>query len=105
MLFRSGPAGAPGDTGVEHLFVVRHAGRDRLCRALRGRGVGTAIHYPVPCHLQEAYRSFGDGPGSLPVTEQAADEIFSLPMYAELTDEQVEAVIAATLDSVQASTP
>lgn len=85
----------PGDAGVEHLFVVRHPERDRWRAALHALGVGTAIQYPVACHLQAAYQGFGAGPGSLPVTERAAAEVFSLPMYPELTDDEVEAVIAA----------
>jgi dTDP-4-amino-4,6-dideoxygalactose transaminase len=100
--YRSGlPAELPsvtalsGDVGVEHLFVVRHPQRDALRQRLHALGVGTAIQYPVPCHLQGAYTPYGGGPGSLPVTEQAAREVFSLPMYPELTDAEVEQVLAA----------
>jgi dTDP-4-amino-4,6-dideoxygalactose transaminase len=87
---------AQGDAlGVEHLFVIRHPQRDQLRQALEAAGVGTAIQYPVACHLQNAYRAFGGGPGSLPVTERATGEILSLPMFPELTNDEVEAVIAA----------
>jgi dTDP-3-amino-3,4,6-trideoxy-alpha-D-glucose transaminase len=89
------PAAASGDVGVEHLFVIRYPRRDGLRRALAEAGVGTAIQYPVPCHLQRAYQGFGAGPGSLPVTEQAVREILSLPMYPELSSDTVEQVIAA----------
>jgi dTDP-4-amino-4,6-dideoxygalactose transaminase len=83
----------PGDRShVYHLYVVRTPHRDRLQQALRERGVGTGIHYPVPVHLQEAARSLGHSEGSLPHSERAAAEVLSLPMYAELTDEQISYV-------------
>ncbi|MBL8056355.1 MAG: DegT/DnrJ/EryC1/StrS family aminotransferase [Anaerolineales bacterium] len=88
-------AARPGDLGVEHLFVVRHPERDRLRAELQQAGVGTAIQYPVACHRQAAYAGFGAGPGSLPVTERAAAEVFSLPLFPELSDNDVAAVIAA----------
>jgi dTDP-4-amino-4,6-dideoxygalactose transaminase len=62
---------------------------------LRERGVGTAIHYPVPVHLQPAYRDRLGDVGSLPETERAAQEIVSLPMYPELSDEDVRSVAQA----------
>ena len=88
------PQAQSGDLGVEHLFVVRHPQRDRVRHALAEAGIGTAIQYPVPCHLQQAYAGYGGGVASLPVTEQAVGEIFSLPMYPELEDSEVERVIA-----------
>jgi dTDP-4-amino-4,6-dideoxygalactose transaminase len=89
------PTCAEGDVGVEHLFVVRsrHPGRDKLREQLKANSVETAIHYPLPCHLQEAYVKFGRGADSLPITEGAAQEVLSLPMYPELTDAEVRAVI------------
>lgn len=93
-------AARPGDVGVEHLFVVRHPQRDRLRKRLQELGVGTAVQYPLACHEQAAYAPFGGGPGSLPITESAAREIFSLPMYPELTDAEVETVIAAARQAV-----
>ncbi len=95
------PSAGPGDEGVEHLFVIRHPRREALRQAMAEAGVGTAIQYPVPCHLQRAYHARGGGPGSLPVTEQAVREIVSLPMYPELSDSAVQQVIAA----VQAALP
>lgn len=89
---------------VFHLFVIRHPERDRLKSFLDERGVRTGIHYPLPIHLQPAYASLGYRPGSFPVTERLANEILSLPMYAELTGEQIDRV-AATIrefDSRQA---
>jgi dTDP-4-amino-4,6-dideoxygalactose transaminase len=73
---------------VYHLYVVRVPRRDQLKAFLQEKGVGTGIHYPVPCHRQQAFRSHHSGQGALPVTEQIADEILSLPMYPELTAEQ-----------------
>ena len=72
--------------------MVRHPRRDALAAALRARGVGTLIHYPIPLHLQPAFASLGGKPGDLPVAEKAAAEILSLPLYPELTDEQARAV-------------
>lgn len=80
---------------VYHLYVVRHPQRDRLMQALQARGVGTLIHYPVPVHRQEAYADLGYRPGSLPLTEQAAREILSLPLYIGLTAADVQAAATA----------
>lgn len=70
---------------VYHLFVVQSQQRDRLQAYLQAKGVGTAIHYPVPIHLQPAYHHLGYPAGSLPITERLAQEILSLPMYPQLT--------------------
>lgn len=80
---------------VYHLYVVRHAQRDRLARHLHQQGIGTGIHYPVPVHLQPAYKERFGGEGSLPHTERAAREILSLPIYPELADDQVRRVADA----------
>ena len=83
-----------------HLYVVRVPERDRVQAGLRERGIATQVHYPVPVHLQEAYRDLGYVPGSLPHTEQAAAEILSLPLYPELTDDDVQYVAAALRETV-----
>lgn len=91
----------PGGDNVRevfHLYVVRHPRRDALKDFLSERGIGVGIHYPRPIHLQPAYASLGYTPGSFPATEQLAPEILSLPMYAELTDDQ----IARIADAVRA---
>jgi dTDP-4-amino-4,6-dideoxygalactose transaminase len=85
---------------VYHQYVVRTRDRDRLKEMLRGQGIGTLIHYPVPVHLQPAYRNrVMIGRGGLPETERAAREVLSLPMYPQLTDEQVEIVCATMVNS------
>lgn len=78
-----------------HLFVVRHAERDRLQQELAAAGVQTLIHYPVACHLQPAYRELGMTPGSLPLTESLHREVLSLPLWPGMSDAQVDYVIEA----------
>ncbi len=80
---------------VYHLYVIRHPQRDALMAHLRECGIGTAIHYPVPIHLQPAYRGRLGAEGSLPETEKAAREIVSLPMYPELSADDVQVVARA----------
>jgi dTDP-4-amino-4,6-dideoxygalactose transaminase len=78
---------------VFHLYVIRVADRDGLLKTLGERGVHCGIHYPRPVHLQEAYAFLGYQLGSLPVTERVAREILSLPMFPELTPEQITVVV------------
>jgi dTDP-4-amino-4,6-dideoxygalactose transaminase len=73
---------------VYHLYVLRVSRRDELKQYLQERGVGTGIHYPIPCHLQPAFQYLGYRKGDLPITEQVAGEILSLPMYPELSAAQ-----------------
>lgn len=89
------PADVPDTTPVFHLFVIRADRRDDLQRHLQSRGIGTGLHYPLPLHQQQAYRHLGLGEGSLPVTERAAREILSLPMFPGLSQEQVSRVADA----------
>jgi dTDP-4-amino-4,6-dideoxygalactose transaminase len=104
--FRGLPLGLPEEQSyaraVYHLFVVRHPRRAAFMTALAARGVGTLIHYPVALHLQTAYASLGGKRGDRPQAERAADEIVSLPVYPELSDAQVSAVITAVKESVHA---
>jgi dTDP-4-amino-4,6-dideoxygalactose transaminase len=95
------PREQPYARAVFHLYVVRHPRRDALAAALRARGVGTLVHYPIPLHLQPAFAALGGRPGDLPVAERATSEILSLPLYPELTDEQARSVAAAVRDSVR----
>src|SRR5438309_3901169 len=77
---------------VYHLYVVRVQERDRVLQAMASRGIACGIHYPIPLHLQEAYRFLGYGKGAFPVAERCAEEFLSLPMYPELTAEQIGGV-------------
>jgi dTDP-4-amino-4,6-dideoxygalactose transaminase len=79
---------------VYHLYVVRHPRRDELKKHLEANGVGCALHYPLPLHLQKCYASLGHKRGDFPVAERAAAECLSLPIYPELTDEQLKYVAA-----------
>ncbi len=89
------PAHGPAGAHVYHLYVARHAERDALMRHLSAAGVGAAIHYPTPIHLQPAYRGAGGGPGSLPITEHACSEIVSLPMHPTMSRAEVDEVASA----------
>ncbi|MGE0415196.1 MAG: DegT/DnrJ/EryC1/StrS family aminotransferase [Acetobacteraceae bacterium] len=87
------PVRRDGANHVFHLYVVRSVDRDALQARLRESGVGTGIHYPSPVHLQPAYDGrVATGPSGLRHTEQAAREVLSLPLYPELTDDQVAQV-------------
>lgn len=87
------PVTLPGNEHVWHLYVVRVPGRDAVLRFLQSEGVGAAVHYPVPVHLAPAMLGLGYGPGSFPVSERAATEILSLPIYPGITGEQQERVV------------
>ncbi len=86
------PADPPGYQHVYHLFVIRSQNRDALQSYLKDRGIGTAIHYPAPVHLQPFYSNGKNREGEFPISEQVCREILSLPMYPEMTDEQVNYV-------------
>ena len=82
-----------------HLFVVRHAERDRLAARLLDRGVQTLVHYPIPPHRQQAYASLGLAEGSLPIAEAIHREVLSLPIGPELRPDQVDQVCEAVRDA------
>ncbi len=84
------------------MYVIRTTDRDALQRALAKREIGSAIHFPIPTHLQSACRKLGYGAGDLPHTEQAAHEVLSIPMYAELTAERQKWIAAAVLEGAGA---
>ncbi len=94
----SRPADDPRDEPVYHLFVVRVPRRDELRADLEARGVATAIHYPIPIHLQPAYRELGYSVGDFPVTERLTRELVSLPMHPFLTQADVRHVAAAVAE-------
>lgn len=89
------PGEAPGAESVWHLYVIRTEQRDALKDHLVSKGISASIHYPIPIHLQPAYQDLGYKRGDFPVTEAYADRILSLPMYAELTDNQIEYISGA----------
>ncbi len=89
------PATAAERVHVFHIYAIRAPKRDELIATLAKQGISCGIHYPIPVHLQEAYRSLGLARGAFPVAERCADEFVSLPMFPELTPAQVETVARA----------
>jgi dTDP-4-amino-4,6-dideoxygalactose transaminase len=85
---------------VYHVYAIRVRNRDEVMRVLTEQGIGSGVHYPVPVHLQEAYRRLGYVRGAFPIAEQCAAEFVSLPMFPELTPEQVEIVIQGVKEAV-----
>ena len=80
---------------VFHLFVIQTKRRDVLQKHLTDKGIGTGLHYPIPLHLQKCFQHLGYKRGDFPVAEQLADRCLSLPMFAELTDDQIEYVTSS----------
>jgi len=97
------PMEMPYARHVYHIYAVRTRDRADLQRTLQAHGVQTGIHYPIPVHLQEAYRDLGYAAGDFPHTERASNEVLSLPMYPELSNPQVEMVAAAVHHDVHVS--
>jgi len=99
------PGSTSGNEHVYHLYVVRSRQRDELQAHLAAVGISTGIHYPIPIHLQPAYKELGHTAGDFPVTERLAAEILSLPMYPELSEESICAVADAvnSFDGVETS--
>ena len=85
-----------------HLFVIRHTQRDELQSQLKRRGISTLIHYPIPPHLQIAYKNLGIKKGQLPITEMIHKEVISLPMDPSMKDDAVAYVIDETIKSIKA---
>jgi dTDP-4-amino-4,6-dideoxygalactose transaminase len=85
---------------VYHLYVVRTEDREGLMDHLKNAGIGTAIHYPIPLHLQKAYSALNYHAGDFPVTEKVATEIVSLPMFPQLTPEQQKRVVDGVVRSL-----
>jgi dTDP-4-amino-4,6-dideoxygalactose transaminase len=110
-VYDEGLAGLPGlrlpevpawATPVWHLYVVRHAQRDKLAARLAEAGVGTLVHYPLPPHLQPAYADLGLAEGVLPIAEAIHREVLSLPMGPTMTLDQAQQVVAAVRAAVAA---
>jgi dTDP-4-amino-4,6-dideoxygalactose transaminase len=89
------PVEAPERRHVWHVYAVRTNDREAMMKALGEQGIQTGIHYPVPVHLQPAYADPRWGKGSFPISERAADEVMSLPMYPEMTEDHLQAVSRA----------
>ena len=92
------PEVGPGRRHVWHLFVVLHPQRDRLRRELEARGVQTGMHYPIPLHLQKAYRHLAHWEGEFPVAERIGRECLTLPLFPGMTVRQQDAVVEALSD-------
>ena len=80
-------------TTVWHLFVIRCKEREKLMSYLKENGIGSVIHYPIPPHMQKAYNYLGVKQGELPITEQYANEVLSLPLYNGMTEQEIDYVI------------
>ncbi|HLN85844.1 MAG TPA: DegT/DnrJ/EryC1/StrS family aminotransferase [Candidatus Limnocylindrales bacterium] len=97
------PCESPGRKHVWHLFVVRSPQRDQLCQILSEASIGTGLHYPIPIHLQPAYKFLGYKAGDFPVAEKLADQCLSLPMFPGLKQTELDRICdvidAATLKS------
>jgi dTDP-4-amino-4,6-dideoxygalactose transaminase len=94
------PTVMPYGYHVYHIYAVRSRSRDVLQQRLHEQGIQTGIHYPIPVHLQPAYADLGYQVGDFPHSELAAQEVLSLPMYAELTPEQIQTVSLNLCESI-----
>jgi dTDP-4-amino-4,6-dideoxygalactose transaminase len=83
---------------VWHCYVIETAERDRVRSVLQDAGIQTAVHYPLPVHLQKAYAHLGYQSGDLPVTEALCEKCLSLPIYPELSKEKISRVASVLLD-------
>lgn len=99
------PVEASGNRHVYHLYTVELDERDRALAALKAAGIGAGVHYPIPLHQQPAYRDRRIDPGSLAVTERVAERILSLPLFPELSDEEVATVTEAVTQHVATHQP
>jgi dTDP-4-amino-4,6-dideoxygalactose transaminase len=95
------PKARPDCRHVYHVYAVRTDDRDRLRDQLTSHGIQSGTHYPIPVHLQPAYADLGYGAGDFPNAEAAAREVLSLPLFPEMTREQVETVAAAVSAAVR----
>ena len=94
------PAQAADVRHVYHVYAIRVQERDEVMRLLGEKGIGCGVHYPIPVHLQEAYRSLGYAQGDFPIAERCAAEFISLPMFPELTSAQLEIVVQGVKEAV-----
>lgn len=92
------PVERPNTRHVYHIYAVLAEDRSAVIESLRAQGVQTGIHYPYPVHLLPAYSDLGYQRGDFPVSERVADRELSLPMFPELSDEQIQAVVQAIVN-------
>ncbi len=93
------PYRAPYSTHVFHQYTLRvPAGRDHLKDALQERGIPTMIYYPIPIHRQQAYLDYGYTQGSLPITEQMAEQVISLPIHTQMTEEELQYITQTVIE-------
>ena len=98
------PAVVPmGREHIYHVYVVRVPDRERVMKELGVCGVACGLHYPIPLHLQTAYRDLGYRKGDFPVTEMVANSILSLPMFPHMTEEMVDFVCSELVELVEGS--
>jgi len=89
---------------IFHQYTIRLKNRDAIARVLSEKSIPHAVYYPIPLHLQEAFTSVGKPKGSFPITEQATDEVLSLPMHSELTENQQQYIVDTLLKAVEHAT-
>lgn len=94
------PAHSADVRHVYHVYAIRVQERDEIMRLLGEKGIGCGVHYPIPVHLQEAYRSLRYAQGDFPIAERCAAEFISLPMFPELTSAQLEIVVQGVKEAV-----
>lgn len=92
---------AAGNRHVYHLYPLFLSNRDQVLERMKERGLGVGVHYPIPLHLQPAYRYIEQGPGTFPVTEKAAETLLSLPLYPELTKQDAGYIVETLADCLQ----
>lgn len=97
------PRTLDGNDHVWHLYVIRVPDRDRVLKELNAAGIGAGIHYPIPVHLSGVFAGLGYQEGAFPVTERASREVLSLPLYAEITEEQQDQVVSALTGALRLS--
>ncbi|MFH0827531.1 MAG: DegT/DnrJ/EryC1/StrS family aminotransferase [Candidatus Omnitrophota bacterium] len=87
------PVASKNNKHIYHVYAIRVKNRDRVFQVLKKKGIGVIIHYPIPCHLQKAYKDLGYKRGDFPISEKVAQEIMSLPMFAHLEEKQIKFIV------------